>query len=56
MLDFMDYIQVAFAEGTQWNRDNSYSSLTATTQCEYLLSIIRTINYKNSRLPIFSPP
>ncbi|KAL4939720.1 hypothetical protein BDV06DRAFT_214083 [Aspergillus oleicola] len=32
MLDFMDYIQVAFAEGTQWNRDNSYSSLTATTQ------------------------
>ncbi|KAI9375253.1 hypothetical protein BJX61DRAFT_540028 [Aspergillus egyptiacus] len=32
MLDFMDYIQVAFAEGTQWNRDNSYSHLTATTQ------------------------
>ncbi|KAL4930939.1 mitochondrial distribution and morphology protein 10 [Aspergillus undulatus] len=32
MLDFMDYIQLAFAEGTQWNRDNSYSSLTATTQ------------------------
>ncbi|KAL4868067.1 hypothetical protein BDV12DRAFT_170298 [Aspergillus spectabilis] len=32
MLDFMDYIQFAFAEGTQWNRDNSYSSLTATTQ------------------------
>ncbi|KAL4920560.1 hypothetical protein BDW62DRAFT_198866 [Aspergillus aurantiobrunneus] len=32
MLDFMDYIQLAFTEGTQWNRDNSYSSLTATTQ------------------------
>ncbi|KAL4802152.1 hypothetical protein BDV18DRAFT_164327 [Aspergillus unguis] len=32
MLDFMDYIQLAFAEETQWNRDNSYSSLTATTQ------------------------
>ncbi|KAL4973992.1 hypothetical protein BDW66DRAFT_140890 [Aspergillus desertorum] len=32
MLDFMDYIQLVFAEGTQWNRDNSYSSLTATTQ------------------------
>ncbi|KAL2845570.1 hypothetical protein BJX68DRAFT_277297 [Aspergillus pseudodeflectus] len=32
MLDFMDYIQLAFAEGTQWNRDNSYSSLTATAQ------------------------
>lgn len=36
MLDFMDYIQLAFAEGTNWNRDNSYSSLTATTQCETL--------------------
>lgn len=33
MLDFMDYIQLAFAEGTNWNRDNSYSSLTATAQC-----------------------
>ncbi|KAL4740909.1 mitochondrial distribution and morphology protein 10 [Aspergillus similis] len=32
MLDFMDYIQLAFAEGTQRNCDNSYSSLTATTQ------------------------
>lgn len=33
MLDFMDYIQLAFAEATEWNRDNSYSSLTATAQC-----------------------
>lgn len=33
MLDFMDYIQVAFADATNWNRDNSYSSLTATAQC-----------------------
>jgi hypothetical protein len=33
MLDFMDYIQLAFAEATSWNRDNSYSSLTATAQC-----------------------
>ncbi|PLB44268.1 hypothetical protein P170DRAFT_467985 [Aspergillus steynii IBT 23096] len=32
MLDFMDYIQLAFAEATEWNRDNSYSSLTATAQ------------------------
>ncbi|PYH87994.1 hypothetical protein BO71DRAFT_153010 [Aspergillus ellipticus CBS 707.79] len=32
MLDFMDYIQLAFAEATVWNRDNSYSSLTATAQ------------------------
>lgn len=36
MLDFMDYIQLAFAEGTNWNRDNSYSSLTATAQCMLL--------------------
>lgn len=35
MLDFMDYIQLAFAEGTNWNRDNSYSSLTATAQCMF---------------------
>ncbi|RMJ28598.1 hypothetical protein PHISP_00558 [Aspergillus sp. HF37] len=32
MLDFMDYIQLAFAEATSWNRDNSYSSLMATAQ------------------------
>lgn len=37
MLDFMDYIQLAFAEGTNWNRDNSYSSLTATAQCKHLM-------------------
>lgn len=34
MLDFMDYIQLAFAEATNWNRDNSYSCLTTTTQCK----------------------
>ncbi|KAJ5690069.1 hypothetical protein N7462_004461 [Penicillium macrosclerotiorum] len=32
MLDFMDYIQLAFAEATNWNQDNSYSSLTTTAQ------------------------
>ncbi|KAL5363368.1 hypothetical protein BJX96DRAFT_155595 [Aspergillus floccosus] len=32
MLDFMEYIQLGFAEATHWNRDNSYSSLTATAQ------------------------
>lgn len=36
MLDFMDYIQLAFAEATHWNRDNSYLSLTTTTQCKWL--------------------
>lgn len=34
MLDYMDYIQLAFAEATNWNRDNSYSSLTTTAQCK----------------------
>lgn len=34
MLEFMDYIQLAFSEATHWNRDNSYSSLTTTTQCK----------------------
>ncbi|OQD86647.1 hypothetical protein PENANT_c007G09013 [Penicillium antarcticum] len=32
MLDFMDYIQLSFAEATNWNRDNSYTSLTTTAQ------------------------
>lgn len=34
MLDFMDYIQLAFSEATNWNRDNSYLSLTTTSQCK----------------------
>jgi distribution and morphology protein 10 len=33
MLEFMDYIQLTFGEATRWNRDNSYSSLTATAEC-----------------------
>ncbi|KAL1975920.1 hypothetical protein VTN31DRAFT_4312 [Thermomyces dupontii] len=28
----MEYIQLAFAEATSWNRDNSYSALTATAE------------------------
>lgn len=36
MLDFMEYIQLAFAEATAWNRDNSYSSLTTTSQCKWV--------------------
>lgn len=34
MLDFMDYVQLAFAEATNWNQDNSYSALTTTAQCK----------------------
>ncbi|EPS32369.1 hypothetical protein PDE_07329 [Penicillium oxalicum 114-2] len=32
MLDFMDYVQLSFAEATNWNTDNSYSALTTTAQ------------------------
>ncbi|KAJ5894259.1 hypothetical protein N7495_005950 [Penicillium taxi] len=32
MLEFMDYIQLGFAEATNWNCDNSYSSLNTTAQ------------------------
>lgn len=31
MIDFMDYIVHAFGTSTDWNPDNSYSSLTATS-------------------------
>lgn len=31
MLKFMDYIALAFGDAADWNRDNSYSSLTATS-------------------------
>ncbi|PGH30382.1 mitochondrial distribution and morphology protein 10 [[Emmonsia] crescens] len=31
MRDFMDYIQLAFYDASKWNRDNSYSQLTTTT-------------------------
>ena len=31
MLSFMDYIVLAFDKSTHWNHDNSYSSLTATS-------------------------
>jgi mitochondrial distribution and morphology protein 10 len=31
MLKFMDYVVYAFGDATEWNRDNSYSSLTATS-------------------------
>jgi mitochondrial distribution and morphology protein 10 len=31
MLKFMDYVVCAFSDAADWNRDNSYSSLTATS-------------------------
>lgn len=45
MLDFMDYIQLAFAEATAWNRDNSYSSLTTTAQCKLGSGILDALGF-----------
>lgn len=36
MLDFMDYVQNAFYEASHWNRNNSYGTLTATSQGEHI--------------------
>lgn len=30
MIEFMDYVQNAFYSASLWDRDNSYSTLTAT--------------------------
>lgn len=49
MLDFMDYIQLAFAEATNWNRDNSYLSLTTTAQGKWPLGL-RSIQGRASSL------
>jgi hypothetical protein len=32
MLEFMDYVQNAFYEASNWNLENSYSQLTATAR------------------------
>jgi Mitochondrial distribution and morphology protein 10 len=37
MLKFMDYVVCAFGDAAEWNRDNSYSSLTATSDGIYHL-------------------
>ena len=34
MLDYMDQVQAAWLDATSWNRDSSYSNLTATVQGE----------------------
>lgn len=43
MLGFMDYVQGAFYEATQWNRDNSYGSLTDTARGKPSLLIPRPL-------------
>ena len=32
MLEFMDYVQHAFSYTSNWDRDNSYGALTATSR------------------------
>lgn len=32
MIPYMDYVQNAFYEATEWNQDNSYATLTATAR------------------------
>jgi distribution and morphology protein 10 len=38
MLWFMDYVQSVFQKASNWNLDNSYGSLTATSRCKILES------------------
>lgn len=38
MLKFMDYVVYAFEDAAGWNRDNSYSSLTATSDGIYYIA------------------
>ena len=33
MLDYMDIVQNAFHAATNWNPDNSYATLNASTRC-----------------------
>jgi Mitochondrial distribution and morphology protein 10 len=39
MLKFMDYVVLAFGDAADWNRDNSYSHLTATSNGIYHTSL-----------------
>lgn len=54
MLAFMDYIQNAFFAETNWNRDNSYGSLTDTARGKKTPRFFHAVQ-KPSRLTL-SPP
>ncbi|KAI5919266.1 hypothetical protein F4810DRAFT_510847 [Camillea tinctor] len=49
MREFMDYVQTAFYAATGWNRDNSYSSLNATSD-----SLLRFPTPRGLRLTLSS--
>ncbi|KAL9000295.1 MAG: hypothetical protein Q9169_001012 [Polycauliona sp. 2 TL-2023] len=51
MLDFMDYVQNAFYEASHWNRNNSYGTLTATSQCK-ALPILPSTSSANTNIPL----
>ncbi|KAI5289131.1 Mitochondrial distribution and morphology protein 10 [Ascosphaera aggregata] len=55
MLDFMDYIQLAFAEACGWERNNSYSSLIDTAKGTVGL-IDGSISYLFTSLPLHNTP
>lgn len=40
MIEFMDYVQNAFYSAQLWDRDNSYSTLTATANGRSLMLVI----------------
>ncbi|KAF2398620.1 mitochondrial distribution and morphology protein 10 [Trichodelitschia bisporula] len=51
MFTFMDYIQNAFYSASHWNRDNSYSTLTATAQALLDFQTPRGLHLHISSLP-----
>ncbi|KAF7502629.1 hypothetical protein GJ744_005423 [Endocarpon pusillum] len=50
MLKFMDYVLDAFGDATHWNRDNSYSSLTATSDALLCFSTPTSLSLNVSSL------
>jgi len=50
MLTFMDYVVLAFGTSTDWNHDNSYSSLTATSDALLAFPIPSTLSLHVSSL------
>lgn len=56
MLDFMDYVQNAFHEASHWNRNNSYGTLTATSQGPLPLPVLFLLALAIPITHLLSPP
>ncbi|KAI5302468.1 hypothetical protein KEM56_000673, partial [Ascosphaera pollenicola] len=56
MLDFMDYIQLAFADACGWKRNNSYSSLTDTAKAilDFPIPLRFKVNISSLSTPQFA--